>query len=961
MRRGFFSFLIVAVCLSANATASRTITPARAATPPTLDGKLDETCWKQAQVVTNFSVLYVGRPAQYQTILRVAYDDENVYFAFKCIEPGADAIRAEKRTQEDRVFNDDCIEIMLDPLGTGETYFQFAVNAVGSKFDCAREQGGAIEEDDWQGTWHAAAFIGGDYWSVEIAIPYYTLGVTPQVKSTWRFNACRENKAPTELSSIAEDGSFHQTDQFAVLEKMDVDFSKYCYRIGAPKVGAVRVDGKLLGNIEVTVANETGAQNPIKVEGILRGADDELAIRTVRLAPKPGEKATCRMKALDLERLDTSRKVTCYVIVSDVKSKQVLAVSKTKVAVAYQPLKVVITEPFYRNTIYASQDLKQIVLNASVEVEDIEGLWLKADLMKPGVAAALASKTLKPLKSRRADITLPADALAVGDYVVRVELFDVRNARISSVERPLKKVPPHKGEIVVDRHLRLLIDGKPFLVNGYMSGNVSVMAQEGCNATHTYGAVYWKPHEGKAFLDTAHKNKVKVLIHPWGSTSQMGGRGLRLSDAEKEGLIRQVNLYKNHPGLLGWYMFDEPEASQSLERLREAYELVKDLDPYHPCIMLNNSLNGIAVFAGAGDVMMPDPYPQFTKTKPFYRGVLHVANFMDKIRTSAPGKAAWVALQAFDYGDDAENMPNQRGATFGEFRFMTYQAVIHGCKGFLHFAYGYSKRYPNLRIGIPHATRELNLLAPAILSPATEEVKVTPEESGVEALCKEHEGHIFIFAVNPNRSKRNASIALPKAHKATHLNVVRENRRVPVADGAFTDSFQPFGAHVYTTAELPPGKTVAETQKEIDAEEAKRRKKGNFALWMDNDVIANSSSWTHGGGYDSPRMTLNGVISEEGKEGWICRQPRQFPEWIRLTWRTEKTLGKVILYGTNVSDYEVQYWNGKDWAIAHSARGNEKKRVVHEFTPVKTTKLRIWITAANEPRSIISEIECYSR
>src|SRR5262245_44211089 len=60
--------------------AVRTAECRRAAGPIKIDGVLDDAAWKQAQVLTDFSVYWQKRKAKTATKARLLWDDEHLYF-----------------------------------------------------------------------------------------------------------------------------------------------------------------------------------------------------------------------------------------------------------------------------------------------------------------------------------------------------------------------------------------------------------------------------------------------------------------------------------------------------------------------------------------------------------------------------------------------------------------------------------------------------------------------------------------------------------------------------------------------------------------------------------------------------------------------------------------------------------------------------------------------------------------
>ena len=187
---------------------ARSIRAHRVAAPPKIDGRLDDACWRRAEPVTGFLTINSDRPAVYQSIGFVCFDDTHLYVAMECLMPKGAKPVGKSRPHDGNVFSDEVVEIMIDPGRTQADYYQLAVNAHGSTFDCARLYGGSQEDDSWDGQWTAATHVGEDRWSVELALPYYSLGIRPDIGRTWGINLCREAKQPAEYSSTGQRGAF---------------------------------------------------------------------------------------------------------------------------------------------------------------------------------------------------------------------------------------------------------------------------------------------------------------------------------------------------------------------------------------------------------------------------------------------------------------------------------------------------------------------------------------------------------------------------------------------------------------------------------------------------------------------------------------------------------------------------------------------------------------------------------
>ncbi len=192
------------------------VTAYRAASPPTIDGVLDEPCWQQATVCGPF-VPADGGALDAVSQARVCWDDGHLYVAFECfdrfLEPAlqqTDKVRAECTAHDSSVFGDDCVEIFLDL--PGGTLYQLAANSIGTRWE------GRNGDVSWNGEWRAAAKRLADRYLVECAVPLGTLGVASLAGQSWHANFCRERKAVEENSTWSGlQGAFNDRAQFGQL------------------------------------------------------------------------------------------------------------------------------------------------------------------------------------------------------------------------------------------------------------------------------------------------------------------------------------------------------------------------------------------------------------------------------------------------------------------------------------------------------------------------------------------------------------------------------------------------------------------------------------------------------------------------------------------------------------------------------------------------------------------------
>lgn len=141
-------------------------------TPPQIDGKLDDSAWKQAAKAETFCDPQTSRPIADQTEAYVLYDKQGIYLAFHCHDLKPEQIVARETVRDADLRNDDHVQVEIDPFLTykWEDYSAFFVNSIGTRR--SRLGGGRAGKLEWQGDWQAAAQKVADGWTAEMRIPW---------------------------------------------------------------------------------------------------------------------------------------------------------------------------------------------------------------------------------------------------------------------------------------------------------------------------------------------------------------------------------------------------------------------------------------------------------------------------------------------------------------------------------------------------------------------------------------------------------------------------------------------------------------------------------------------------------------------------------------------------------------------------------------------------------------------
>ena len=187
----------------------------RASTDIVIDGYLDEFAWAAAAQINHFDrILASYNHVLHPTRARMLWDDENFYFAFACQDTD---IWATYKNEDDKLWEEEVVEVFIDPDGDGRNYLELEVNPLNTIVDLTVQQLTPTWEADMD--WDIAGLqtavrVQGTVndstsqdrgWTVEIAIPWAAMadriggGGRPNPGDTWRLNLYRiERKAGRE-------------------------------------------------------------------------------------------------------------------------------------------------------------------------------------------------------------------------------------------------------------------------------------------------------------------------------------------------------------------------------------------------------------------------------------------------------------------------------------------------------------------------------------------------------------------------------------------------------------------------------------------------------------------------------------------------------------------------------------------------------------------------------------------
>jgi hypothetical protein len=316
----------------------------------------------------------------------------------------------------------------------------------------------------------------------------------------------------------------------------------------------------------------------------------------------------------------------------------------------------------------------------------------------------------------------------------------------------------------------------------------------------------------------AHSLRLWIGLHPAGN---------KLDEESTQVLGTIVGSLKDEPGVGAWKGADEPEhGGIPATDLVPVYEYVKELDPDHPLVLIQAPVcrggvpltaEAIAAYTPALDItgvdIFPVSYPPGKHAARSNTEISVVGDVVSIIAQAAPGKPVWTAIQITWSGVlPPKSVP--RFPSLREERFMAYQAIIAGARGLNFFGgelletmspadakagWNWTFWYEVARPLIC----ELSSAAvwPALDAPAARS-EVTADSDDIQLTAREANGFFYVIAVrtSPELTTEVTFSGVPAAISAGEALCEyshQEFRPVEAANGAFTDWFAPFDAHVY--------------------------------------------------------------------------------------------------------------------------------------------------------------------
>lgn len=789
----------------------------------------------------------------------------------------------------------DHVEVFLSPDGNVQHYYQFMVNAKGEKrFAAYFEEKGDIQPDPYMPEWKYERRETEKGWAVRITIPYYSFYMTRNDRwsGEWLVNVARGNGIDGEKSTWNRlYGSFHDADHFRRVSGFPKRQKAFDVVIESAEVmiDGVR-DGRYRGKMKVFARSlapamytlRTSVSEPVTAKVISTGSPIYVDCSFPNLGRNVVDFELQLQKPWGKW---TGRYARSY-----------------PVMVAFDPLKVKLTVPAYRDSFYPGQATDRVA--GMVTNEAPGGIRLTLE----GGGMPLAERTLP----KSGAFSFDTSSFTNGEMVLTVTAgTETRRMRI-------RKIEPNGHRMSWIENGIIRVDGKPMFPKS--------MAAEGYKGGEAFAKRFFSD---RGLLRTSEElSRVRI-------EAKRLVKGIEEREAKKDvkpcaELLAAMDrvIEENRGKDFGWYyLCDEPEMRGISEiYLRHCYEYIKSRDPYH--VVGIHSRNA-ARFIEAADWFETHPYldPHLDGEG---RRIYNIAinRFGDFVSPVAdlgrPDKVIGVIPTCFSY---RFKNPLSDYPTWDEYNCTTWATILRGAKSVQPFFYADMGDRFWLYEGTKRIFRTISALEDLLLFGKRTALK---RSAFGDATLYEFGDERMFVAVN----FENAPHALRLGDLSGHF---REFGGTREWTGVTTLEMKPLEVIIATTRKRDDGiGSAADFRKAMDRAEGARTHRDNQLFGKEKEIEVRAK-FGRNPLFNTSFKLFDGVRdvlawSGAGKDNAM-----------ELAFKGPRTMRSLRLYGAHLEKTSVSVKSGDGWKRLEPASDDSEafSRVLFFAEPVGVEALRL--------------------
>jgi hypothetical protein len=185
--------------------------------PPAIDGRLDDTAWKQGEWAGDYRQYMPteGAPPSQPTELKILYDEKNIYVAIRAYDDPAKVSRYPGRRDDFNNYAVDVVGVCFDSYNSKRAGFEFDLTAGGGKIDLILGNGETEWDTTWDAVWDGEVAHDAKGWTAEFRVPLSQLRYGPQEEQVWGMHAWRwiarnQEEVQWQLIPRQNTGRMHQ-------------------------------------------------------------------------------------------------------------------------------------------------------------------------------------------------------------------------------------------------------------------------------------------------------------------------------------------------------------------------------------------------------------------------------------------------------------------------------------------------------------------------------------------------------------------------------------------------------------------------------------------------------------------------------------------------------------------------------------------------------------------------------
>ena len=402
-----------------------------------------------------------------------------------------------------------------------------------------------------------------------------------------------------------------------------------------------------------------------------------------------------------------------------------------------------------------------------------------------------------------------------------------------------------------------------------------------------------------------------------------------------------------------YYICDEPEYRNiSPVYLKHIYDLVSELDPYHPLLSCTTAGDK---YLDAADIFAPHPYlnPVVSDGKRILAvPVDRVRNYLQNItRFKRQDKVVGFTGQFFSYkfSNILADYP-----TWEELESSSWSAIVHGSRFQFPYAYHDLGDRPRIYEAYRYFNQSIQALESLLLSNRKYPVKAADPENMIDTLLVEDGKAALLIAVNLKNGPLKTVISAERLTKYSSMLEFRGSGSRTIADGKLELALKPYECVILTSKKLDTGlKTRGQVLREIAEQEKARASRGNLLFEKGASFEVLSSS------HNDFNSSLISMLQQRNKLfdgtldmlGWQSKTGAK-KHWYELSFRKNPPkFSKICLHGCNMGKPAVKIWKFGEWKTLTPKNvtkgkysilldyGEELKSVkIHITFPVKVIK-----------------------